>query len=64
MVSSPRLTSPLRVLANVVNNVDGVRFGLMKLANHSGAVVEPIRDMTTANRTTLVNSISSFNVNT
>ena len=33
----------------------------MKLADHSGAVVQPIRDMTTANRTTLVNSISSFN---
>jgi type IV pilus assembly protein PilY1 len=59
----PKIDIATRVIANVVNSVDGVRFGLMKLANHSGTVVQPIRDMTTANRTTLVNSITSFNIN-
>jgi type IV pilus assembly protein PilY1 len=58
----PKITIAKRVLANVVNNVDGVRFGLMKLADHGGAVVEPIRDMTTANRTTLVNSINNMSL--
>ena len=57
----PKIDIATRVIANVVNHVDGVRFGLMKLADHSGTVVQPIRDMTTANRTTLVNSIRSFN---
>ena len=57
----PKIDIATRVITNVVSSVDGVRFGLMKLANHSGTVVQPIRDMTTANRTTLVNSITSFN---
>ena len=58
----PKITIAKRVLANVVNNVDGVRFGLMKLADHGGTVVEPIRDMTTANRATLVNSINNMSL--
>ncbi len=58
----PKITIAKRVIANVVNNVDGVRFGLMKLADHGGTVVEPIRDMTTANRATLVNSINNMSL--
>jgi type IV pilus assembly protein PilY1 len=58
----PKITIAKRVLANIVNNVDGVRFGLMKLADHGGSVVEPIRDMTTANRATLVNSINNMSL--
>ena len=57
----PKIDIATRVIASVVDGVDGVRFGLMKLADHSGTVVQPIRDMTTANRATLVSSITSFN---
>jgi type IV pilus assembly protein PilY1 len=57
-----KITIAKRVLTNVVNNVDGVRFGLMKLADHGGTVVEPIRDMTAANRATLVNSINNMSL--
>jgi type IV pilus assembly protein PilY1 len=55
----PKIDIARRVLGNIVNHVDGVRFGLMKFKDHGGAVVEPIRDMTTTNRTTLVNSINA-----
>jgi type IV pilus assembly protein PilY1 len=56
----PKITIAKRVLTNLVNNVEGVRFGLMKFKTNGGQVVEPVRDMTTANQTTLVNSINSL----
>jgi type IV pilus assembly protein PilY1 len=37
-----------------------VRFGLMKFQTSGGLVVEPIRDMTSANQTTLINSINNL----
>jgi type IV pilus assembly protein PilY1 len=55
----PKIDIARRVLANIVNSVDGVRFGLMRLASHGGEVVQPIKDMTTGNRTALVNSINT-----
>lgn len=56
----PKITIAKRVLTNLVNNVEGVRFGLMKFKTSGGLVVEPVRDMTSTNQTTLVNSINSM----
>jgi type IV pilus assembly protein PilY1 len=56
----PKITIAKRVLTNLVNSVEGVRFGLMKFQTSGGLVVEPIRDMTTTNQTTLINSINGL----
>ena len=58
--SEPKNVIAKRVLTNLVNNVQGVRFGAMKFAAGGGAMMEPIRDMTSANKTTLVNTINNM----
>ena len=55
----PKITIAKRTLTNLVSNVEGVRFGLMRFSGGNGLVVEPIRDMTAANQTTLINSINA-----
>ena len=55
-----KITIAKRVLVNLVNNTEGVRFGAMKFKNNGGLVMEPIRDMTPANQTTLVNAINNM----
>jgi len=56
----PKITIAKRTLTNLVNNVEGVRFGLMRFSGTNGDVVEPIRDMTPTNQTTLINSINQI----
>jgi type IV pilus assembly protein PilY1 len=51
------------VLTNLVNNTDGLRFGATKYAAGGGLVLEEIRDMTSTNKQTLVNSINSMDLN-
>jgi type IV pilus assembly protein PilY1 len=58
--TEPKITIAKRVLSNLVAHVDGVRFGAMKFAAGGGFVMEPIRDMTAANKTTLINSINNM----
>src|SRR3990172_7274173 len=56
----PKITIAKRTLTNLVNNVEGVRFGLMRFSGTNGHVIEPIRDMTSTNQTTLINSINQI----
>jgi type IV pilus assembly protein PilY1 len=56
----PKITIAKRVLMNLVNNTEGVRFGAMKFKTNGGLVMEPIRDMTDANRATLVTAINNM----
>jgi type IV pilus assembly protein PilY1 len=48
------------VLANVISNTSGVRFGAMKYAAGGQFMIEPIRDMTSANKNTLINSLNAM----
>ena len=48
------------VLANVISNTTGVRFGAMKYAAGGGFMIEPIRDMTSSNQATLINSLNAM----
>jgi type IV pilus assembly protein PilY1 len=56
----PKITIAKRVVSNLVNITNGVRFGAMKFKTNGGLVMEPIRDMTDANKTTLVNTINAM----
>jgi type IV pilus assembly protein PilY1 len=49
-----------QVLRDLVNSVNGVRFGLMKFQSNAGLVVEEVKDMTTSNRGQLISSISNL----
>ena len=49
-----------RVLTNLVNNVNGVRFGAMKFAAGGGAMMREIMDMTPTNKQALVDAINGM----
>ncbi|HEY7169089.1 MAG TPA: PilC/PilY family type IV pilus protein [Candidatus Binatia bacterium] len=59
-IQEAKISIAKRVLTKLVNSVDDVRFGAMYFKNLGGQVLQPIRDMTSSNRTTLVNSINSM----
>jgi len=48
------------VLSNLINNTSGIRFGALKYASGGGFMMEPIRDMTAANKTTLIDTINGM----
>jgi type IV pilus assembly protein PilY1 len=47
-------------LTNLINNTQGIRFGASKYGAGGGLMLEPIRDMTAANKATLINSITTM----
>jgi type IV pilus assembly protein PilY1 len=57
----PKIDIARRVLENLVTITEGVRFGLMKFKSNGGEVVQPIRDMTAANISLLVNGVAGQN---
>lgn len=48
------------VLTNLINNSTGLRFGASKYGAGGGLLMDPITDMTDANRTNLVNDINAM----
>lgn len=48
------------VLTNLINSTTGIRFGAMKYAAGGGKIMEEIKNMTDANKTTLINTINDM----
>jgi type IV pilus assembly protein PilY1 len=54
----PKITVAKRVISNLISSTEGVRFGVMKFADHGAAMVAPIGSDTT----TLVNAINNMSL--
>lgn len=55
-----KFTIAKNVLTNLVNSVNGVRFGLMKFQTNAGLVVQEVKDMDSTNKSALLSSISAL----
>jgi type IV pilus assembly protein PilY1 len=58
--SQSKISLAKTVLSNLITNTNGIRFGALKYAAGGGIVMEPIRDMTAANKATLVTAIQNM----
>jgi type IV pilus assembly protein PilY1 len=58
--SESKISVAKTALANVISHTTGVRFGAMKYAAGGQFMIEPIRDMTSANQNTLINSLNAM----
>jgi type IV pilus assembly protein PilY1 len=57
-VVEPKITIAKRVITTLLNNTEGVRFGLMKFGSNSGTIVSPIGTATA----TMVTALNAINV--
>ena len=48
------------VVTNLIQNTDGVRMGAMKFKSHGGEMISAIQDMTSANKTSLINAVNAM----
>jgi type IV pilus assembly protein PilY1 len=62
-VSETKLSVMQTVLANLINNSNGLRFGASKYAAGGGLLMDQITNMTDTNRTQLVNDINAMTLN-
>jgi type IV pilus assembly protein PilY1 len=58
--SESKISVAKTALTNVISHTSGVRFGAMKYAAGGQFMIEPIRDMTSANQNTLINSLNAM----
>ncbi|MGE5304575.1 MAG: pilus assembly protein [Alphaproteobacteria bacterium] len=61
--SVTKLSVMQTVLTNLINNSKGLRFGASKYGAGGGLLMDPIQDMTTTNRTQLLNDINTMTLN-
>lgn len=56
----PKIDIAKRVVTTLIQNTDGVRFGAMKFKTQGGSLISPVQDMTTGNKSSLINAINAM----